>query len=331
MRSKSGGHELLPLELQTGEAMARYLCHGRLNALSVLAVVVWLLYVPALAVDQKSAQHKTVSGLVTYTAENGIPDVAVTLKDLQTGETIVVYTEADGRYQFSNLNPHHDYQFQASFKWLASETRQVSSLDTRGELSINLAISSRQDKEQAVADKLATLMNWVPGSVVAEIGAGEGQLTLAAAERVGPAGHVFTTELDPRLLVDLQDLAVRLKAKNITVIKAGEAETNLPRECCDSIFMRHVYHHFTQPAQEDTSLFQSLKPGGILAVIDFPPSKEATTLESSNEGAPNNRSGHGITRQALIDELNAAGFQVVMTPTEWPGKDYCVVFRKPSK
>jgi len=312
--------------------MARYRRQGRPNALSVLAVVVWLLHAPAPAVDQKPAPHKTVSGLVTYTAENGISDAAVTLKDLQTGETIVVYTGADGRYQFSNLNPHHDYQIQASFKWLASETRQVSSLDTRGELSINLAISSRQDKEQAVADKLTTLLNWVPGSVVAEIGAGEGQLTLAAAERLGPAGHVFTTELDPRLLVDLQGLAARLKVENITVIKAGEAETNLPRECCDSIFMRHVYHHFTQPAQEDASIYQSLKPGGILAVIDFPPSKkQSKTFESSTQNAQNNQTGHGITRQALIDELSAAGFQVVMTPSEWPGEDYCVVFRKPSK
>jgi ubiquinone/menaquinone biosynthesis C-methylase UbiE len=165
--------------------------------------------------------------------------------------------------------------------------------------------------------------------VVADIGAGEGRLTLAAAQRVGSSGHVFTTELDPRLLVNLEGLAARQKVQNITVIKAGEAQTNLPRECCDSIFMRHVYHHFRQPAQEDASLFQSLKPGGILAVIDFQPSQDASTLESGNEDVPSNRGGHGVTKQALIEELSAAGFQVVTTPTDWPGEDYCVVFRKP--
>ena len=192
-----------------------------------------------------------------------------------------------------------------------------------------LAACHGQAQDWKDAEKLATLLNWEPGSVVAEIGAGEGRLTLAAAQRVGSTGHVFTTELHPKMLVDLQGLAARQTVENITVIKAGEAQTNLPRECCDSIFMRHVYHHFTQPAQEDASLFQSLKPGGILAVIDFPPSQEASTLESSEEDVPNNRGGHGITKQALVDELSAAGFQVVTTPTDWPGEDYCIVFRKP--
>jgi predicted methyltransferase len=87
----------------------------------------------------------------------------------------------------------------------------------------------------------------------------------------------------------------------------------------------------TQPAQENVSLFQSLKPGGVLAVIDFPPSQDASTLESGNEDVPNNRRGHGITKQALVDELSAAGFQVLTTPIDWPGEDYCVIFRKPPK
>jgi ubiquinone/menaquinone biosynthesis C-methylase UbiE len=294
----------------------------------VLAVA-WLLHAPGLAAKQKAPTTETVSGLVTDKAENRISGATVTLKDLQTGKTVAIYTEANGQYQFSDLDPHHDYQIQASFQGVASETRQVSSLDTRRKLVINLTISTGQNKDQAVADKLATLLNWEPGSVVADIGAGEGRLTLAAAQRVGSSGHVFTTELDPRLLVNLQGLAARQKVQNITVIKAGEAQTNLPRECCDSIFMRHVYHHFTQPAQEDASLLQSLKPGGILAVIDFLPSQDASTLESGNEDVPNNRGGHGVTKQALIDELSAAGFQVVTTPTDWPGVDYCIVFRKP--
>jgi ubiquinone/menaquinone biosynthesis C-methylase UbiE len=294
----------------------------------VLAVA-WLLHGPGLAAKQKAPTTETVSGAVTDKAENRISGATVTLKDLQTGKTVAIYTEANGQYQFSDLDPHHDYQIQASFQGVASETRQVSSLDTRRKLVINLTISTGQNKDQAVADKLATLLNWEPGSVVADIGAGEGRLTLAAAQRVGSSGHVFTTELDPRLLVNLEGLAARQKVQNITVIKAGEAQTNLPRECCDSIFMRHVYHHFRQPAQEDASLFQSLKPGGILAVIDFQPSQDASTLESGNEDVPSNRGGHGVTKQALIEELSAAGFQVVTTPTDWPGEDYCVVFRKP--
>ncbi len=184
-----------------------------------------------------------------------------------------------------------------------------------------------QERKQE-ADKLAALLNWLPGNVVAEIGAGDGGMTLAAAERVGPTGRVYTTELDPDKLAKLQSLAAEQKAHNIVAIKAGQDETNLPHECCDSIFMRRVYHHFTEPEKEDSSLFQSLKPGGLLAVIDFPPG-EGPGDPKMPKGVPKNRGGHGMPKQLLIDELTAAGFQVVATPTDWTAPDYCVVFKKP--
>jgi len=193
-----------------------------------------------------------------------------------------------------------------------------------------LILAACHAQDQKEADRLATLLNWKPGSVVAEIGAGDGGLTLAAAERVGPSGRVYTTELDAKKLAALETLATKQKVQNITVVKAGEAATNLPPECCDSIFMRRVYHHFTQPAQEDASLLQSLKPGGLLAVIDFPPGKGPGKLEPV-KGVPENRGGHGMPKQLLIDELSAAGFQAVTTPTDWLGDDYCVVFQKPTQ
>jgi ubiquinone/menaquinone biosynthesis C-methylase UbiE len=192
-------------------------------------------------------------------------------------------------------------------------------------VALALVACHGQAQDWKDADKLATLLNWKPGSVVAEIGAGDGGLTLAAAERVGPTGRVYTTELDPKNLAKLESLAAVQKAHNIIAVKAGEAETNLPRECCDSIFMRSVYHHFTQPAKEDASLLQSLKPGGLLAVIDSPPRKGS----KPPKGVPKNRGGHGMPKQLLIDELGAAGFQALTTPAYWHGEDYCVVFRKP--
>ena len=70
--------------------------------------------------------------------------------------------------------------------------------------ALALAACHGQDQDQKEADKLATLLNWKPGSVVAEIGAGDGGLTLAAAQRVGPTGRIFTTELDPKKLAGLE-------------------------------------------------------------------------------------------------------------------------------
>ncbi|MFZ0412173.1 MAG: methyltransferase domain-containing protein [Candidatus Acidiferrales bacterium] len=173
---------------------------------------------------------------------------------------------------------------------------------------------------------MASLLNWRPGDVVAEIGAKKGQLTLAAAQRVGSTGKVYSTELDAEALTHLEELAT--KQKNITVVRAAESETNLPPMCCDSIFMRLVYHHLTRPAEVDASLFRSLKPDGLLAVIDEEPSKGSIIPD----GVPANRMGHGIPRKVLISELDSAGFEVETVSNDWPHDEfhqmYCVVFRK---
>jgi SAM-dependent methyltransferase len=184
-----------------------------------------------------------------------------------------------------------------------------------------------QDTFQEEADRLATLLNWHPGDVVAEIGASNGKLTLAAAHRVGSSGKVYSTELDAKALAHLEELAA--KETNITVVKAAEADTSLPPGCCDSIFMRLVYHHLTRPAELDASLFRSLKPGGRLAVIDEEPSKGSIIPE----GVPANRIGHGVPQKVLISELVSAGFEVQTVYSDWPSRDtfhqiYCVVFRK---
>jgi len=207
--------------------------------------------------------------------------------------------------------------------WFRSRSRHLVLTLLVGALVLAACHGLAQDKKDA--DKLATLLNWKPGSVVAEIGAGDGDLTLAAAERVGPTGRVYTTELDKKKLAKLESMAAAQTAHNIIAVKAGEAETNLPLACCDSIFMRRVYHHFTQPEKEDASLFQSLKPGGLLAIIDQLP-EEGT---KPPKGVPKNRGGHGMPKQLLIEELTAAGFEALTSPTDWPAPDYCLVFRKP--
>lgn len=192
-------------------------------------------------------------------------------------------------------------------------------------LAVALIATSRPaDRYQEDAERLAPLLHWHAGSVVADVGAGEGEMTLIAAKQVGVTGRVYATELDPQKLAHLQELAA--KESNITVLKAGIAQTNLPRDCCDSIYLRLVYHHLTQPAEVDASLLKSLKPGGLLAVIDEEPQPGTRPVA----GVPENRIGHGVPEKVMIEELIGTGFQVVKTFDRWPIRHYCVVFRKPT-
>lgn len=173
-------------------------------------------------------------------------------------------------------------------------------------------------------ERLAALMGWKQGTVVADIGAGDGSYSFAAAERVGSMGRVFATEIDTKKLKELRAEVKKRNLQNVTVIESAEADTKLPTACCDAIFLRRVYHHLTKPAEFDANLLRSLKPGGKLAIIDFPPRAGLEPVE----GVPANRGGHGIPQKVAIDELVGAGFRLEKTVNDWPGDDYCLIFLK---
>jgi len=172
--------------------------------------------------------------------------------------------------------------------------------------------------------RLSALMEWKPGSIVADIGAGDGRYAFAAALLVGGSGKVFATEIDQAKLATLRSEAAKRRLTNVIILESKEAETNLPAECCDAIFLRRVYHHLTKPAEFDAALLRSLKPAGRLAIIDFPPRPGLEPVE----GVPANRGGHGIPQKVIIAELTSAGLQLVKTVNDWPPDDYCVLFVK---
>ena len=172
--------------------------------------------------------------------------------------------------------------------------------------------------------RLAALMAWRPGAVVADVGAGDGRWAFAAAHAVGAMGKVFATEIDKEKLAKLRDDVAKRQLQNVVVLESKEADTSLPAECCDAIFLRRVYHHLTKPSEFDAALLRSLKPGGRLAIIDFPPRSGLDPVE----GIPANRGGHGIPQKIVIEELTAAGLQLEKTVNDWPNDDYCLLFAK---
>jgi ubiquinone/menaquinone biosynthesis C-methylase UbiE len=183
------------------------------------------------------------------------------------------------------------------------------------------AIQLNADAANEIA-RLAALMEWKQGTVVADIGAGDGSYSFAAAARVGPSGKVFATEIDQAKLKELNTEIKKRNLQNVTSLESAETNTNLPAACCDAIFLRRVYHHLTKPAEFNANLVRSLKPGGRLAIIEFPPRPGLEPVE----GVPANRGGHGIPQKIVIEELTAADLQVEKIVNDWPGDSYCVLF-----
>lgn len=174
--------------------------------------------------------------------------------------------------------------------------------------------------------RLAEVMHWRAGTIVADVGAGDGTYSFEAAEKVGPSGRVYATEIDQEKLKILRSEAAKRKLNNVIVVDSTADDTKLPSSCCDAIFLRHVYHHLTQPQDFDRNIVRSLKPGARLAVIDFPPSPKSELVE----GVPKNRGGHGIPEEVMVEELTSRGLQVEKVIDDWSERDYCVIFMKRS-
>ena len=163
------------------------------------------------------------------------------------------------------------------------------------------------------------------GSTVCEIGAGDGAAAIAAARLVGEKGRVYASELGERRIKALQDAIAASALSTVIVVTGEETQTNLPREGCDAIFMRDVYHHLAKPAAINASLLAAAKPGARVAVVDFtPPNDEAPTPEERGKDGM-----HGVYPETVEREMKEAGFEVVSSDKgqRW----FMVVVRRPDR
>jgi SAM-dependent methyltransferase len=178
------------------------------------------------------------------------------------------------------------------------------------------------------AERLIKALDIKPGSVVAEIGAGDGALTVAIAKAVGETGRVYSNELSKDRLPAIRKLADDEGLRNVTVVEGKEDGANLPDACCEAIFMRDVYRHFSDPPLMNASLLRALKPGGRMALIEFTPPPPS----ASNENPPGHRgedNHHGVTLATLEKELTVAGFEFVGSVEV--ARAVFVVVRRPQK
>lgn len=184
----------------------------------------------------------------------------------------------------------------------------------------------------AEIDRMVELLRVRPGAVVADVGAGKGGYAIALAGVVGDRGRIYATELEPEARATIAAAARAAGADAVVVETALVDGTGLPPACCDAVFLRDVYHHLTDPTAMAESLFATVRPGGRLLVIDFPPSFWLAPW--TPEGIPEDRGGHGVPPERVIAELEAAGFVHTDTVDPWPSaglvtKTFALAFDRP--
>jgi ubiquinone/menaquinone biosynthesis C-methylase UbiE len=189
------------------------------------------------------------------------------------------------------------------------------------------------DEQLTLADaevrRLVPLLRLERGMTIADVGAGLGAWTLHFAQWTGPSGHVYTTDIGEEQLVALRALVERERLSNVTIIRGAAGSTNLPAGCCDAILTRNVFHYLTEPDAMIRSFAESLKPGGRLAIVDFPPRPNTTPPA----GVRANRGGQGVPPEVVESEVGALLRHVTTVPNwapegvpDWLPKDIAPSF-----
>ncbi len=107
------------------------------------------------------------------------------------------------------------------------------------------------------------------GCHVIDLGCGPGFLTIDLARRVGPDGNVTAIDSSELFVTHLQRQALTLGLHNIEALKADVLDCPLPE--ADAIVCRWLLMFLPDPEYVVRTAWKVLRPGGVLAVMDYHP------------------------------------------------------------
>ena len=107
-----------------------------------------------------------------------------------------------------------------------------------------------------------------PGARVLDVAAGAGGQTLAAARRVGPAGHVLASDLSPGILQYAAAAARSAGLGNVETRELdGESLTGIEDASFDAVISRLGIIYFPDQQGALAEMRRVLRPGGRLAAV----------------------------------------------------------------
>ena len=160
-------------------------------------------------------------------------------------------------------------------------------------------VSSRWSTEEArdkanEAQEVMDRGHIAKGMTVADIGAGEGYYTIRLASRVGKTGRVLAEDIIASVRDQLAQRVARERLDNVSVRLGAPADPKLPPASFDRVLMVHMYHEIEQPYEFLWRMRPSLKPDGLVVVVDA----NRPTAE------------HGTPPALLRCEFAAVGYQL---------------------
>jgi ubiquinone/menaquinone biosynthesis C-methylase UbiE len=133
------------------------------------------------------------------------------------------------------------------------------------------------------------------------MGCGNGFWTLPIAKAVGEKGRVLAVDIQREMLAKLRRRGARNGMQNIEPILGKVNDPRLPENEVDMVLMVDVYHEFSHPESMLWSIRRSLKPDGVVALLEFREEDPAVPIKPR----------HKMSKRQIMKEYQANGFKLV--------------------
>ena len=169
--------------------------------------------------------------------------------------------------------------------------------------------AASRPREETILEKplqvseLFSLAGITPGANVADIGAGDGWLTVLLARAVGPAGRVYAEDIDPSALQAIRKRTREEALDNVEVVEGVIDDPRLPRESLDAAIIISAYHEMSAHDAMLGHIRESLKPTGRLVLVE-----PTSRLVAPNREAQ--RAADVLSAQLAEDDLRKAAFHI---------------------
>lgn len=147
-----------------------------------------------------------------------------------------------------------------------------------------------------------------PGMTVCDLGCGNGYWSLPMARDVGAEGRVLAVDIQREMLHKLRERSARVKVNNIEPILGKVDDPNLPANEVDLLLMVDVYHEFSHPESMLWGIRRSLKPEGVIALLEYREEDPAVPIKPL----------HKMSKQQIMKEYQQNGFKLVREFNELP-------------
>ncbi len=160
-------------------------------------------------------------------------------------------------------------------------------------------LRNRREREERCSMMLANL-GVKNGMQICDMGCGNGFHALQLAQLVGENGIIYGVDIQPEMLGFLRERMEEKGIDNVVPVLGSVHNPRLPPATLDLVLMVDVYHEFSHPEQMLAAIRKSLKPDGLIVLVEFRMEDKKVPIKKL----------HKMSKAQIEKEMAANGFEL---------------------